>query len=52
MVFSVFESIDMIEAVDQLDVYDPVTSELISTQLINTFSMQSIITHVGGSDEF
>ena len=47
-----FESIDMIDFVDQLDAYDPVTSDIISTPLNNLLSMQSIITHVSGSDEF
>ena len=42
----------MIEIVDQLDAYDPVASELISTRLIDLLSVQSIITHVNGSDEF
>ena len=49
---SVFESIDIIEVVDQLDAYDTVASEIIFTQLINLLSMQSIITHVDNSDEF
>ena len=48
----VFESIDMIEVVDQLDAYDTVAYDLMSTQLSNIIYMQSIITHVDGSDEF
>ena len=42
----------MIEVVDQLDAYDPVSSELMSTQLSNLISVQSILTHFDGSDEF
>ena len=41
----------MIEVVDQLDAYDPVASDIMSTQLSNLISMRSIITHVDGSDE-
>ena len=52
LVSSGFESIDMVEVVDQFDAYDPVTSDLMHTQLRNLFSMQSIIAHVDGSDEF
>ena len=51
LVFSGFESSYMIGIVDQLDAYDPVASELMSTQLINILSVQSIITHVNSSDE-
>ena len=32
-----FESIDMIEVVDQLNAYDPVASDIVSKQLINFF---------------
>ena len=42
----------MVKVVDQLDSYDPVASKLMSTQLINLLSMQIIITHVDGSDDF
>ena len=42
----------MIEIVDQIDAYDPFASEIMSTQLRNILSMQSIITHVDGRDEF
>ena len=42
----------MVKVVDQLDAYDPVASKLMSTQLINLLSMQIIITHVDGSDDF
>ena len=42
----------MIETVDQLDAYYPVPFELMSTQFRNLLSVQSIITHVDGSDEF
>ena len=42
----------MIEVVDQLDAYDPVASNLMSKQLRNILSMQSIIIHVDSSDEF
>ena len=42
----------MIEVVGQLDAYNSVTSELMSTQLRNILSMQSIIAHVDDSDNF
>ena len=42
----------MIEVVDQLYAYDTVYSELMYTQLINIISVESIITHVGNSDDF
>ena len=47
-----FESMDMIEVVDQLNAYDPVASDIMSKQLSNLLSMQKLITHVDGSDEF
>ena len=47
-----FESFYMIAVVDQLNSYDSVASELMSTQLIHIISMQSIITHDDSSDEF
>ena len=39
-VSSGFESIYLIEVVDQLDEYNPVASELMSMHLINPISMQ------------
>ena len=42
----------MIEVVDQLDAYDPVSSEVMCTQLINILPTQSIVTHVDDSDDF
>ena len=42
----------MIEVVSQLNSYDLFASELMSTQLRNLLSMQSIITNVDGSYEF
>ena len=42
----------MIKIVDQIDAYDPFASDLMSTQLSNLLSVQSIITHVDRSDEF
>ena len=42
----------MIEVVYKLNAYDPVSSELMATQLSNLISIQSIITHADGSDEF
>ena len=42
----------MIEFVEQLDAYYPVASDLMFTHLRNLIYMQSIITHVDGSDEF
>ena len=52
LVSSGFESIDMIEAVDQINAYDPNASDFMSTQLRHLLPVQSIITHVDGSDEF
>ena len=45
-----FESINIIEILEQLYAYDPVASELMATQFRNNISMQSTITHVHGSD--
>ena len=42
----------MIEVVYKLNAYDPVSSKLMATQLSNLISIQSIITHADGSDEF
>ena len=47
-----FELIDIIEVVDQLDAYDRIAYMLLSTQLSNLFSIQSIITYVDGIDKF
>ena len=41
-----------IEIVDQLNAYDPVASDTMSTQLSNNISIQSIIRYVDVSDEF
>ena len=42
----------MIEVFYQLDAYDIVVSETMSMQLSNILPIQSINTHVDGSDEF
>ena len=47
-----FESIVMIDIVDQLDAYDPVASDLMSTQISNIISVQLIFTHIENSDDF
>ena len=52
LVSSGFESIDMIEFVDQLNSYDLFASKMMSMKLINLISVQSIIIHVYDSDDF
>ena len=47
-----FESIVMVDIVEQINAYDPVTSDLMSMQISNIIFVQLIITHVDNSDDF
>ena len=51
-VYSGFVSVHIIEVVDHINAHDTVASDIMYTQLRNLISIQSVITHVDGSDEF
>ena len=42
----------MVDIVEQINAYDPVTSDLMSMQISNIIFVQLIITHVDNSDDF
>ena len=46
------DSVDMSQIIDQLDSYDPVASELMSSQMATILSMHSIIHQVGDTEEY